>query len=83
MNDLERSVVMLELIYDAQRGKKILMSDANSERPDERAFPYSLIRTLCLSTYTASTDFVIGQQRPWSAYANVQTGLGLRCPQIT
>ena len=47
------------------------------------AFVQSDYSILCSSTYTTvSIDSVSGQWRPWSACANAQADLGLRCPQI-
>ena len=38
-------------IYNAQRGKKALMPYANSEGPDERAHPCSLILTFSFNQH--------------------------------
>ena len=46
-------------------------------------FMQSNLSILRLSTYTTLfIDSISGKRRPWSACANAQADLGLRCPQI-
>ena len=49
---------------------------ARARAKSHRGIFFPLIHTMM------TNDFVSGQRRPWSDYANAQAHLGLRCPHM-